>query len=42
MLKSFKQTSVLYNTLEKVVLLQPLYRDVAGWFDITLEPNAYL
>jgi hypothetical protein len=42
MLKSFEQTSVLYNTLEKVVLLQPLYQGVTRWFDITLESDAYL
>jgi hypothetical protein len=41
MLKSFIQPSVLYNALKKVVLLQPWYQGVAGWFDVTLEPDAY-
>jgi hypothetical protein len=41
MLKSFIQTSVLYNVVEKVILHQPGYRGVARWFHITLEPDVY-
>jgi hypothetical protein len=33
MLKSFIQTFVLYNVMERVVL--------ASWFDITIELDAY-
>jgi hypothetical protein len=40
-IKSFIQTSMLYNAVEKVVLHQPGYQGVAGWFYITIEPDAY-
>jgi hypothetical protein len=42
MLKSFIQTLVLYNTVEKVVLHQPGYQGVAGWFDITIKHDHIL
>jgi hypothetical protein len=31
----------VYNVVEKVDLHQLGYQGVAGWFDITIEPDAY-
>jgi hypothetical protein len=40
-LKTFIQMFVSYNTVERVVLSSQRYHDLAGWFNITVEHNAY-
>jgi hypothetical protein len=41
MLKSFIQMFVSYNTVERVVLTSRGYHGLAGWFNITIEHDAY-
>jgi hypothetical protein len=41
MLKSFIQTYVSYNIVERLVLSSQRYHGLASWFNITIEPDAY-